>query len=103
MLKYPFVFLIAAAVAAASLLTGSPALARTQQRETLSIPVSSAGLDLDDAAGASAMLSRIHRAAWEVCTFEAVDPPAGCIRAKVTEAVARFDNPNLTKVSHNGR
>jgi UrcA family protein len=92
-------------VAALVLSAATPALAQTSEPTVqVSTTISMAGLDLNTAAGADALLSRIGRAADGLCRGKPADGALGpaiarsfavCKRTTLARAVATVDSPTV--------
>ena len=70
---------------------------------TRSVEVSFRDLDLGTSSGAARLHRRIQAAAREVCQYEPTSPRAQtvwqyCVRPAVDAAVAKLDNPLLTRL-----
>lgn len=87
------------ALAATSLLAGA---AHASGEEIVSVKVSTRGLDLSSDAGARTMLTRVTRAAREVCgpspdnrLLDEVAPYRRCVTSTTDRAVAGLANRNV--------
>jgi UrcA family protein len=104
MFKHPFAILFAGVVGVGGLVVGSPAAAWPHPGpNTISVVVTSEGLNLGDLGGARTMLHRIRQAADKVCAFEEKDDFGGCVRSKVDDAVARLNSPMVSAINGGGQ
>ncbi len=94
--------IVLASAAAALSLVAAPAIANT---DTVEIRVSAAGLDLDTAAGRSALEERVEREARKACKAQsALDRGPektdwSCVEAAKTAALAQIDRVRDTDVA----